>query len=138
MKELTLAWNTENMTAIRCVERRIYAFQGTRTKAWHWEWVWQTEKYGIKEKCVGLVGNNRHGKRARLLMTLNTTLGEYCIWWFFKNTNPQWVFSSVLYSRCYLLCKTATHTFSMEFPLWTSMLYIYLFKLRDYERKRFL
>lgn len=102
----------------------------------------ECSKYGgmsVKEKSAELREYIiSHAKWARFWMALNVRPGECWIWWCFKNTNPQWVFSSVLYSRCYLLYKTttATHTFSTEFPLQTLPLYIYLFKLGDYKRKR--
>lgn len=67
-----------------------------------------------------------HAKWARFWMAPNARPGECWIWWCFKNTNPQWVFSSVLYSRCYLLCKTttATHTFSPAPAPNTAALYL--------------
>lgn len=107
-------------------------------ECWHWEGGQRAWRESVKGKNSELSEYIiSHAKWARFWMAPNARPGECWIWWCFKNTNPQWVFSSVLYSRCYLLCKTttATHTFSTAPSPNTGALYLSV-QLRDYKRRR--
>lgn len=66
MKELTHAWNTEKMTAIRGVERRLLAFQGTRLKQGAENECGKQRNVGLRKTVLSFIGNNRPCKMSKI------------------------------------------------------------------------